>query len=63
MKTINLSSVKIDTGIVIRYENGHTAPIYKSMTKKGLRYYRYERMQMRYFPISELEVFQRAIRK
>jgi hypothetical protein len=44
------------TSTQIRYENGKVFNIYTKMTKTGLRDYRYSQMQMRYFPISQLEI-------
>jgi hypothetical protein len=42
----------------IKYPNGRVFSIYTKMTKKGVRYYFYSRMQMRYFPISRNEINQ-----
>jgi hypothetical protein len=50
-----------NTGIVIKYENGHKATIYSKWTKNGIKYYRYERMQMRFFPISKVEIELRQV--
>jgi len=44
------------TGELIKYKNGNVFAIYSKMTKTGIRYYRYSRMQMRYFPISQMEI-------
>ena len=44
------------TGQKIKFENGKTFGIYSKITKKGLRYYRYSSMQMRFFPISEFDI-------
>jgi hypothetical protein len=46
------------TGQKIKYENGKVFGIYSKMTKTGIRYYRYSVMQMRYFPISQMEINQ-----
>jgi hypothetical protein len=46
------------TGQKIKYENGNIFPIYSKLTKIGMRYYRYSRMQMRFFPISQTEINQ-----
>ena len=46
------------TGEQIKYPNGKVFGIYTKMTKKGIRYYFYSRMQMRYFPISRNEINQ-----
>ena len=45
-----------NTGQKIKFENGRTFGIYSKMTKKGLRYYFYSGMQMRFFPISEFDI-------
>ena len=44
------------TGEQVRYENGKVFNIYSKMTKKGVRYYRYSGMQMRFLPISKAEI-------
>jgi hypothetical protein len=44
------------TEIQIKYENGNIFNIYTKLTKSGVRYYRYSKMQMRYFPISQIEI-------
>jgi hypothetical protein len=36
-------SEKIFTGEYIKYPNGYVFSVYKQMTKKGLRWYRYTR--------------------
>jgi hypothetical protein len=42
----------------IKFTNGRVFSIYTKMTKKGVRYYYYSRMQMRFFPISRTEINQ-----
>ena len=42
------------TGQTIKYENGKTFAIYSKLTKVGMRYYRYS--QMRFFPISQMDI-------
>jgi hypothetical protein len=44
------------TATQIKYENGNIFNIYTKLTKSGVRYYRYSSRQMRYFPISQLEI-------
>lgn len=44
------------TGEQVKYENGKIFNIYSKMTAKGIRYYRYSKMQMRFFPISKIEI-------
>jgi hypothetical protein len=44
------------TGELIKFPNRNVFAIYSKMTKKGIRYYFYSRMQMRYFPISKDEI-------
>lgn len=44
------------TGQKIKFENGKVFGIYNKMTKTGVRYFYYSRMQMRYFPISQSNI-------
>jgi hypothetical protein len=44
------------TGQKIKFENGKVFAIFSKLTKAGVRYFYYSRMQMRYFPISELNI-------
>ena len=51
-----MNNEMIFTNQTIKYENGKMFGIYSKMTKTGRRFYRYSVMQMRYFPISEMEI-------
>lgn len=55
----SMASVFISTGKMIKYPNGHKSSIYMKLTKTGVRYYRWEPFDGRYFPISEKEVNER----
>jgi hypothetical protein len=45
-----------ETGTQIKFGNGKIFNIYTKMTKTGIRYYYFSRMQNRFFPISQLEI-------
>lgn len=40
----------------IKFENGNVFGIYSKITKTGIRYYRYSVRQMRFFPISQIDI-------
>jgi hypothetical protein len=50
-----------NTGITIKFENGKQFGIYSKWTKTGIKYYRYSPMQMRFFPISKVEIELRQV--
>ncbi len=50
-----------NTGIRIKYENGKVFSIYSKWAKNGIKYYRWSPMQMRFFPISKVEIELRQV--
>lgn len=44
------------TNQIIKFENGKKFAIYSKLTKKGIRFYYFSKMQFRFFPISEFDL-------
>jgi hypothetical protein len=45
-----------ETGTQIKFGNGKIFNIYAKLTKNGVRFYYFSRMQNRYFPISKNDI-------